>query len=239
MGRALSVYTVLQIARVVGPTLAEAMVGRGGRESQDRRLHAFGRRVVERARIHLTVDGAEKVPLDRAFVYMSNHQSHVDIPVLYATVPSSTLRMVAKTELFRVPLFGRAMRVGHMIEVNRADRKRAVESLRRAAQLIADGVSVWIAPEGSRSRTGELGPLKKGGFHLALDTGTPIVPVAISGTYNVLPPETTSMAHDVPVHVEFGAPIPVEGRAVPDLMAEVEGFLSAHVRPTVGRADQN
>jgi 1-acyl-sn-glycerol-3-phosphate acyltransferase len=232
MGRALSVYTVLQIARVVGPTLAEAMVGRGGRESQDRRLREFGHRVVERARIQLTVSGAEKVPLDRAFIYMSNHQSHTDIPVLYATVPSPTLRMVAKTELFRVPLFGKAMRVGDMIEVNRADRKRAVESLRRAGQLIADGVSVWIAPEGSRTRTGELGPLKKGGFHLARDTSTPIVPVAISGTYNVLPPSTTSMAHDVPVHVEFGAPIAVEGRAVPDLMAEVAAFLSEHVRPT-------
>ncbi len=239
MGRALSVYTVLQVARVVGPTIAEAMVGRGGRESQDRRLHEFGRRVVERARIQLTVSGAEKVPVDRAFIYMSNHQSHIDIPVLYATVPSSTLRMVAKTELFRVPLFGHAMRVGNMIEVNRSDRKRAVESLRRAAQLIADGVSVWIAPEGSRSRTGALGPLKKGGFHLARDTGTPIVPVALSGTYNVLPPDTTSMAHDVPVHVHFGAPIPVEGRAVPDLMGEVEAFLSAHVRPLDGRADQN
>ena len=238
MGRALSVYTVLQIARVVGPTLAEAMVGRGGRENQDRRLHEFGRRVVERARIQLTVSGAEQVPLDRAFVYMSNHQSHVDIPVLYATVPSSTLRMVAKTSCSGCPCRTRHAS-GHMIEVNRADRKRAVESLRRAAQLIADGVSVWIAPEGSRSRTGELGPLKKGGFHLALDTGTPILPVAISGTYNVLPPDTTSMAHDMPVHVHFGAPIPVDGRAVPDLMAEVEAFLSAHVRPTGGRADQN
>jgi len=239
MGRALSVYTVLQVARVVGPTIAEAMVGRGGRQNQDRRLHEFGRRVVERARIQLTVSGTEQVPVDRAFIYMSNHQSHIDIPVLYATVPSSTLRMVAKTELFRVPLFGHAMRLGNMIEVNRADRKRAVESLRRAAQLIADGVSVWIAPEGSRSRTGALGPLKKGGFHLACDTGTPIVPVAISGTYNVLPPDTTSMAHDVPVHVRFGAPIPVEGRAVSDVMGEVEEFLSAHVRPRDGRTDQN
>jgi 1-acyl-sn-glycerol-3-phosphate acyltransferase len=231
MGRAMSVYTVLQIARVVAPTLAEAMVGRGGRANQDRRLRAFGKRIVERARIRLTVEGADRVPLDRAFVYMSNHQSHIDIPVLYATVPSPTLRMVAKTELFRVPLFGRAMRVGDMIEVDRSDRRRAVESLQRAAALIADGVSVWIAPEGSRSRTGELAPLKKGGFYLARDTGTPIVPVALSGTYDVLPPDTTSMALDVPVHVLFGTPIAVAGRPLPDLMDEVGRFLTAHVRP--------
>ncbi|HWM88276.1 MAG TPA: lysophospholipid acyltransferase family protein [Kofleriaceae bacterium] len=239
MGRALSVYTVLQIARVVAPTMADAMVGRGGRDSQDRRLREFGRRVVERARIRLTVSGADKIPSDRAFIYMSNHQSHTDIPVLYATVPSRTLRMVAKTELFKVPLFGHAMRVGNMIEVNRSDRASAVESLRRAGALIADGVSVWIAPEGSRSRTGELGPLKKGGFYLAVETGTPIVPVAINGTYDVLPPSTTSMAHDCPVDVVFGAPIAVDGKSIPQLMSEVGAFLSAHVRPPRAQADQN
>lgn len=235
MGRALSVYTVLQVARVVAPTLADAMTGRGGRANQDRRLREFGKRIVERARMRLTVRGADKVPHDRAFVYMSNHQSHIDIPVLYATVPSKTLRMVAKTELFRVPLFGRAMRVGDMIEVDRSDRARAVESLRRASALIDDGVSVWIAPEGSRSRTGALGPLKRGGFHLARDTDTPIVPVAISGTYDVLPPDTISMAHDVPVEVVFGAPIPVAERSVEELMEEVGNFLAANVQP---RPDQ-
>jgi 1-acyl-sn-glycerol-3-phosphate acyltransferase len=230
MGRGLSVYIVLQIARIVGPTLAEAMVGRGGRENQDRRLHRFARRVVERARMRLTVTGADRIPRDRAFIYMSNHQSHIDIPVLYATVPSQTLRMVAKTELFRVPLFGKAMRLGHMIEVDRSDRQRAVESLRRAAQLIGDGVSVWIAPEGSRSRTGALGPLKKGGFYLARETGTPIVPVALNGTFDVLPPNTTSVCLDVPVDVVFGEPISVEGRTIADLMSEVGAFLAAHVR---------
>jgi len=231
MSRALSVYTVLRVARVVGPTLTDAITGRGGRANQDRRLREFGRAVVDRARIQLTVRGADEVPRDRAFVYMSNHQSHIDIPVLYASVPSETLRMVAKTELFRVPLFGRAMRIGNMIEVDRSDRASAVESLRRASALIADGVSVWIAPEGSRSRTGELGPLKKGGFYLARDTVTPIVPVAISGTYAVLPPGTIDMVRDVPVEVVFGAPIPVEGRRIEELMDEVGAFFAANVQP--------
>lgn len=234
MSRATTAYTIYRIARVTLPTLLDAMTGRGGREEQDRRLRAFGRSVVERARIQLTVRGAERIPQGRAYVYMSNHQSHTDIPILYASVPSPTLRMVAKTELFRVPLFGRAMRIGDMIEVDRSDRASAVESLRRARSLIEDGVSVWIAPEGSRSRTGALAPLKKGGFYLARDTATPIIPVAISGTYDVLPPKTTSMALDVPVEVEFGAPIPVEDRPVEDLMDEVARFLAEHVRPPRG-----
>ncbi|HLU66386.1 MAG TPA: lysophospholipid acyltransferase family protein [Kofleriaceae bacterium] len=231
MGRALSLYTLYQIARISAPTVLEAMVGRARREDHDRRLHDFARRVVDRAGIQLTVIGADEVPLERAFVYMSNHQSHMDIPVLYATVPSPTLRMVAKRELFRIPGFGRAMRAASFIEVDRADRARAVASLKRASELIESGVSVWIAPEGSRTRDGSLGALKKGGFHLARDTGTPIVPVALSGTYRVLPPGSTAIQPGMPVKVVFGAPIPVDGRATSDLIDEVSRFLAAHVEP--------
>ena len=225
MGLGLSLYTVYQVARITAPTVLEALVGAGSRDEHDRRLHEFARRVVARARIQLTVVGAEKVPLDRAFVYMSNHQSHIDIPVLYATVPSPSLRMVAKTELFRIPGFGRAMRTAEFVEVDRADRARAVDSLKRAAATLGSGVSVWIAPEGHRSRDGVLGPLKKGGFHLARETGTAILPVALRGTRDVLPPESRRMNHDIPVRVVFGAPIETAGRPIPDLMAEVRDFL--------------
>ncbi len=233
MGLGLSLYTVYQVARITAPTVLEAMVGGGSREQHDRRLRDFARRVVTGARIHLSVEGADQVPLDRAFVYMSNHQSHIDIPVLYATVPSPSLRMVAKTELFRIPGFGRAMRAAEFVEVDRGDRKRAVDSLKRAAATLQSGISVWIAPEGHRSRDGVLGPLKKGGFHLARDTGTDIVPVALSGTRDVLPPDSRRMNPDVPVRVRFGAPIAVAGRPVPDLMAEVHAFLE---RETAGGA---
>ena len=142
-----------------------------------------------------------------------------------AAVPSPSLRMVAKTELFRIPGFGRAMRAAEFVEVDRGDRARAVDSLKRAAATLGSGVSVWIAPEGHRSRDGVLGPLKKGGFHLARETGTAILPVALCGTRDVLPPETRRMNHDVPVRVVFGAPIETAGRPIPDLMAEVQSFL--------------
>ncbi len=226
MGLGLSLYTVYQVARITAPTVMEAMVGAGSRADHDRRLHDFARRVVSRLRIQLDVVGAEKVPLDRAFVYMSNHQSHMDIPVLYATVPSPSLRMVAKTELFKIPGFGRAMRAAEFVEVDRADRESAVDSLRRAGEILASGVSVWIAPEGHRSRDGALGPLKKGGFYLARDTGTAILPVALSGTRNVLPPDTRRMKPDVPVRVVFGDPIETAGRDIPTLMDEVASFLA-------------
>jgi 1-acyl-sn-glycerol-3-phosphate acyltransferase len=229
MGLGLSLKTLYQVARVSVPTYVDGLTGRASREATDQRLREFARRVVDNARIQLDVRGVDRVPTDRAYVYMSNHQSHIDIPVLYATMPSPTVRMVAKKELFRVPVFGRAMRAGEMILVDRSSREQAIESLRRAGEQIDDGISVWIAPEGTRSRDGEIGPLKKGGFHLALETGTPIVPVAISGTRHVLPPSGKRMAHDIPVRVIFGAPIPVEGRDQQALMDEVSRFFRDHV----------
>jgi 1-acyl-sn-glycerol-3-phosphate acyltransferase len=225
MGYALSFRTMGEIARIAAPTVVEALAGGGDRATHDQRLHAFATRFIRLARARLEVVGAARVPLDRAYVYMSNHQSHTDIPVLYATVPSSTLRMVAKAELFRIPGLGRAMRASDFIEVDRKDHARAVASLARAADLIAAGVSVWIAPEGTRSDSGALGPFKKGGFHLACDTGTPIVPVAIDGTRDILPPGGGRIRPGQRVRVTFGAPIATAGRPVPDVMDDVRAVL--------------
>jgi 1-acyl-sn-glycerol-3-phosphate acyltransferase len=232
MGLGLSLATVYEMAKITAPTFAEALVGRVTRDKVDDRATRFSRRVLERARIRLEVVGRELVDPDRAYVYMSNHQSHLDIPVLYSAIPSRTVRMVAKTELFRIPIFGRAMRAAGFVEVDRKNREAAIDSLRRAAAAIADGVSIWIAPEGHRSATGALGPLKKGGFHLAADSGTPIVPVAITGTLAVLPPGSRSMRPDLPVRVDFGAPIATAGRPIPALMEEVRAFLRTRIEAT-------
>jgi 1-acyl-sn-glycerol-3-phosphate acyltransferase len=229
MGIGLSLLTLYEMARTTTLQLTDMAAGRVTRESCDRLIHDWATRVIERARIHISVSGVDAVPPGKAFVYMSNHQSHLDIPVLYMTIPARTLRMVAKRELFRLPGFGPAMRAAEFIEVNRESREQAIASLRRAEQAIADGVSIWIAPEGTRSRTGELGPLKKGGFHLASAVGAPIVPIAINGTIDILPADTRSMNYDVPVTVEFGPPIPVAGRDIDELMTQVGAFLMPRV----------
>lgn len=229
MGHALSFYTVLEIARVTVPTFAEGVLGRLRREAVDRRCREFSRRILQRARAHIDVTVSECVDPTASYVYMSNHQSHLDIPVLFHTFPTQSLRMVAKTELFKVPMWGTAMREAGFIEVNRTNRAQAISSLARAGEQIADGISVWIAPEGSRSTTGEIGPLKKGGFHLARDTKTPIVPVAITGTRNILPKGETRMRHDVAVRVVYGAPIETAGVDIEHLMTTVDSFLRDNV----------
>src|SRR5690349_6024926 len=143
-----SVRVLGAMAQITAPTLVDIARGDLRRESVDERARWFGRRVIELLDIDLAVAGAERVPKDRAYVYMSNHQSHLDIPVLYATLPSPTIRMLAKKELFQIPLWGRGLRAAEFIEVDRGT-TRAVQSIEHAKRLIEDGVSIWMAPEGT------------------------------------------------------------------------------------------
>ena len=228
-----SVRVVGAMARITAPTLLDAARGTMTREAIDDRARWFGQRVVELLDIDLTASGAEHVP-PGAVVYMSNHQSHLDIPVLYATLPSPTIRMLAKTELFRIPLWGRGLRAAEFIEVDRSDHLKAVQSIEHASQLVRDGVSIYLAPEGTRSRDGRIGKLKKGGFHLAIATGVPIVPVAIRGTIRILPRGAKVMRSGQPVSVQIGRPIAVAGRDLPDLMAQVSDFLVNNVENGAG-----
>lgn len=217
------------MARISVPILVDVVRGGLVREDVDDKARWFGRRVVELLHIDLHATGAERVPPGRAYVYVSNHQSHIDVPMLYATLPSPTIRMLAKKELFQIPLWGRGLRAAEFIEVDRANHTRAIQSIDRAKELIRDGVSVWLAAEGTRSLDGRIGPLKKGGFHLATETETPLVPVAIRGTIDVLKRGTKSMHRGKRVDVTIGAPISVEGRTIESLMDEVRSFLIEHV----------
>jgi len=224
-----SLRVVGAMARITAPSLVDAVRGSLDRATVDERVRWFSRRVVELLDVRLTATGADRVPPGRAYVYMSNHQSHLDIPMLYATLPSPTIRMLAKKELFEIPLWGRGLRAAEFVEVDRSNHQRAVQSIEQAARLVRDGVSIYLAPEGTRSRDGRIGKLKKGGFHLAIDTGTPIVPVAIRGTIDILPRGGKAMRTGRAVEVTIGAPIAIEGRSLPEVMAEVEQFLRVHV----------
>ena len=224
-----SVRVLGAMARITAPSLVDLARGHLDRRDVDERTRWFARRVVEILDIRLTVSGADRVSPDRAYVYMSNHQSHLDIPVLYAALPSPTIRMLGKKELFRIPLWGRGLRAAEFIEVDRSNHVRALQSLEHAGRLVRDGVSIYLAPEGTRSRDGRVGKLKKGGFHLALGAGAPIVPVAITGTIDILPRGSKVMRTGKRVDVVIGAPIEVAGRDLPGLMREVSEFLVSNV----------
>jgi 1-acyl-sn-glycerol-3-phosphate acyltransferase len=175
-------------ARISVPTVVESAFGPIDKAVAEQRLSWWSKHLLESAKVDLTVNGREHAgDGSEPLIVMSNHQSLFDIPVLFQTIPGK-LRMVAKAELFRVPVWGRAMLAAGFIRIDRADHKQAVASLRESGgSLLASGTRVWIAPEGTRSRTGEVGQFKSGGFRMALEHRVRILPVAIEGTRNVLP----------------------------------------------------
>jgi 1-acyl-sn-glycerol-3-phosphate acyltransferase len=168
------------------PTVVDAARGRLTKQACDERLRSWASKIVEHNAMHVEVHGRENFDPSQTYLVMSNHQSHYDVPVLFYVL-GGTLRMVAKIELFTFPFFGRAMLEAGFIAIDRKSRDKAMESLREAKERMNNGVNVWIAPEGTRSPDGRLLPFKKGGFHLALDVGVPVLPVTVQGTRQALP----------------------------------------------------
>ena len=173
------------------------------------------------------VDGTRRARLDptEPYVFMSNHASHFDVLAVVAALPEFQLRWVAKRELANIPIFGWAMRrAGHVI-IDRSNPEQALASLRAARTMMDEGISVMIFPEGTREgHDHELLPLKKGGFLLALETGVPIVPIAVRRSREVLPRDDWRIRSGT-IEVVVGEPIPVEGQDRETLVRRVETFL--------------
>ncbi|MBW1740498.1 MAG: 1-acyl-sn-glycerol-3-phosphate acyltransferase [Deltaproteobacteria bacterium] len=146
----------------------------------------WARSIIFVSRVKVSIQGLEHIDPNATYVYMANHQSMFDILVLLGYLPVQ-FRWLAKVELFQIPIFGYSMtRVGY-ISIDRSNRKAAYKSLQEAAQKIAQGVSVVVFPEGTRSPDGQIKPFKGGGFYLAVRSGRPIVPIVIFGSHHVLP----------------------------------------------------
>jgi 1-acyl-sn-glycerol-3-phosphate acyltransferase len=136
--------------------------------------------------IRVKVIGKSNLDPTRPYIYMCNHQSNADIPVLMARLKVQ-FRWLAKAELFNVPLFGYAMKRAGSVSIDRSDSHSAIRSLKHAAKTIREGTSVVIFPEGTRSMDGNIRPFKQGGFVLAIEAGVPIVPVILHGTRAIMP----------------------------------------------------
>lgn len=181
----LSLRNVYETFAISAPTMVDAVRGTVTKALCDRRLDRWSRNIVQNARITLDVTGRENMKPGETYLVMSNHQSLYDIPVLFQVV-GPNIRMVTKKELFQVPIFGNALAIGGFISIDRSNRRAAIRSLDEARALLASGTHVWIAPEGTRSKTGELQEFKKGAFYLALEADLPILPVTLIGTRDAL-----------------------------------------------------
>ena len=193
--------------------------------------HAGVRLALRSTGIRYRVTGREHVPDGVAVVFCSNHQSNVDPPVLFEALHPQ-LHVLYKAEL-RFPLMRTVFDVGGFVPVERGNRDKAMASIAAGAQALRDGRSFLIFPEGTRSRTGELLPFKKGGIIMAIQAQAPVVPVAIQGGRAAMR-KGSAIVRPVTVSVRIGRPIATAGLTVDDrdqlsrqLRAAVQQLLDA------------
>ncbi len=195
--------------RITLATLWDVHRGTYVRANGDRRLRWWSRRLLDLAEVRVEVFNPTNVRIERGkpLVVMSNHASLYDIPLIFVALPGS-IRMLTKKELFGVPVWGRAMAAAEFVSIDRQDHDHAIHDLDAAREKMAEGIALWIAPEGTRSKDGKLGVFKKGGFMLALQTGAMIIPVGIRGAHEILPPKTfLDLQTEQTAEVHVGEPI--------------------------------
>lgn len=179
--------------------------------------------------VRTEISGRDNVRPKTQYIFMANHQSFLDGPLVYRAIPGFA-RVILKKEVFRLPIIGLGMHLIGFISVDRKGARGGRRSLDRAAEYMARrGYSYLVFPEGTRTRDGRLQPFKRGGFFLALKAGVPIVPVTIQGTYALMP-RGSSCFRPGKVRIAFHPPIPVAGRdaeSLPGLIAEVERSIAS------------
>lgn len=187
---------------------------------------AWSRWVTSFAGVKIVVENRASLVPDTPYVFMANHASSLDIWAVFVAIPRR-IRLIAKKQLARIPLFGWVMWAGRFILIDRQNGVAARRSIDEAGRRIHDGDSVLLFPEGTRTRDGTLGPFKKGGFHLAIKAGVPIVPVALRGTRELMPAGSLLLRSGT-MTVIIGEPIATQG-----LSDEERTTLNERVRSAV------
>ena len=186
------------------------------------------------AGVKLRVEGLENIETGRSYVVVSNHQSAFDIFAHLAALPIP-IRFLAKAELFKIPLFGTAMRTIGMVQVDRGAGRAAHQAINEGARMTMDrGWSLMIYPEGTRPRDGVMLPFKKGAFSIARSVRAPILPTAITGSRAVWKPKT-KVIRSGEITVRIMPPIPTEGMMIYQI-TELRNRVHAQINEVVGNA---
>lgn len=189
------------------------------------------RLIARTAGVRVRVHAVHNIQPGTSYVFLSTHQSYMDIPAMLGYLPAQ-LRIAAKKSLFRIPFMGwHLTRAGH-IPIDRSSTQNAIESMQMAASYLRNGICAFVFPEGTRSRDGYLHSFKKGGFKLAIQAGVPIVPITIIGSRQVLPPDEI-IFRPGPVEMYIDAPIPTAGLTdgdLPILMETVYDCMAKHFK---------
>lgn len=178
------------------------------------------------AGIHVQTIGLDNLDSTRTYIFMSNHVSNIDPPLLLPLIPRRT-SVMAKKELFSYPILGKTMRLGSLVPVDRGNREAGIAAVRASAQVIRQGINMTIYIEGKRSFDGKLLPFKKGPFYLAMESNVPVVPVTISGSHYVMPKKRFAIRPGT-VTVIFHDPIePKDFGSREELMEKVRRIIDS------------
>lgn len=166
----------------------------------------FGNGILFIAGVKVSTYGQHQLDRSQTYIFVSNHQSYFDIPVLMHSIPNN-VRFIYKDTLTKIPILGWGMYLGQYIPINRENVREAMKSLKKAAGKIRKGISVAIFPEGTRSVDGDLGDFKRGMFVLADEAKVALVPTAIKGSMSIMP-RGKFRIESGRVKVTFGMPVP-------------------------------
>jgi 1-acyl-sn-glycerol-3-phosphate acyltransferase len=174
--------------------------------------------------------GLDKIDPAGTYIFMSNHVSNLDPPLLIPLIPGRS-SVLAKKEIWRIPILGKALDLAEIVPVERSNRDSAINSIRRASEVMKHHIHMTIFPEGTRSPDGRLMPFKKGPFHLAAETGFPIVPVTILGTYEMMP-KTSSIVRSGTATLVFHPPVdPKQFSSREELVQAVRNAINSALPP--------
>lgn len=187
--------------------------------------------------VKIHVRGRERIDPTRAYLFMANHQSNFDIPILIAAFDTLQVRWVSKQEVRKVPVIGLCMQRTHQVLVDRDSPTQAVAVIRQVKALLEAGISAAFFPEGTRTRDGHLQPFKPGGFAVATEAKVPVVPTAINGSRALWPPGGADLRPGT-VDVIFCEPISVNPQlnkkaAREDLLGKVHAAIAEQLRDDV------
>ncbi len=191
----------------------------------------WAERILKISKVSIEIERDSGLRDDSSYIYVSNHSSMYDIPVLLSSLPGN-VKIIYKKELEKTPIFGWGLKRSPFIAIERSDPRRAMSSIDEAVKSIKDGVSVIVFPEGTRSKDGQLSSFKRGAFLLAARAGKPIVPVTVIGSSQILPAGARKFRNST-VRVVIGKPIAnkdditrLEEKA---LMNDVHGIIKSNL----------
>jgi 1-acyl-sn-glycerol-3-phosphate acyltransferase len=182
------------------------------------------------AGVRVETVGLEKIDASKTYIYMSNHVSNLDPPLLLPLIPGRT-SVMAKKELFSYPILGKAMSLGALVPVDRGNRDAGIAAVREASKVLQSSISMTIFVEGQRSFDGRLLPFKKGPFYLAIENNVPVVPITINGTHYVMPKRRFGMKKGT-VKIIFHRPLEPNDFGSRDLlMMKVRAAINSGLAP--------